>query len=304
MLGAIITSLALGALTKEVEVWDSVINAQSCTKLHNYASHHGLSHNIFHRKPGPDEQREGELSILEEAIDSILTELNDEATVVEYWCRQEWKKIEAHSDVDERLAIEEQVYMHPRNGHVLYLQVGSDVRGPTCLFLDCKFGGDLLKQKENNIDLITVPAVEGRLLRFEGSLLHAVPRPADLWLLPFTSLGPTDPEHIWGRSVVLFNTWPDDPPKGIKTVQSKSEMENNNDVKCNSLSSWEKMPIEEIKPSENNKDDKLLSKCKIWLLGDGPRRDYPGRTINLKAPLDLKDALEKSRQPIFSQLEC
>ena len=30
-----------------------------------------------------------------------------------------------------------------------------------------------------------VPAVAGRVLRFDGSLQHAVPRPADVWLAPF-----------------------------------------------------------------------------------------------------------------------
>ena len=108
------------------------------------------------------------------------------------YARQEWRSIEAHADVDEFLAKKEDAegkgtvtsFRYPVNGHVLYLQKGSQVRGPTCVFPDRRSGGELLREG-NDVEVFTVPAVPGRLLRFRGDYLHAVPRPTDLWFLKF-----------------------------------------------------------------------------------------------------------------------
>jgi len=225
-------------------------------------------------------------------------------------CRQEWKHIEAHSDVDERLAIEEQIYRYPRNGHVLYLQVGTEVRGPTCLFPGRKTGGDLATTDDGDdnsgIQLVTVPAVEGRLLRFEGCLLHAVPRPADLWLLPFTKYGPREPESKFGRSVVLFNTWPDNPPpRGVHVHVDDAGLllDCDNLVQCEQHETWNKIPIQDKAPMvDADSGEDFVSKCKIWLLGDNSRRGHPDRTVRLQAPSDLKDVLEEPRNPVSTWL--
>ena len=52
----------------------------------------------------------------------------------------------------------------------------------------------------NHVELVTVPpAVPGRLLRFHGDFLHAVPRPTDLWLLKFMmGAQEYEPEKVWG----------------------------------------------------------------------------------------------------------
>lgn len=72
---------------------------------------------------------------------------------------------------------------------MLYMQVGTDVRGPpTCVFSGVQSGGDLVRPE--SFELSVVPAVPGRLLRFKGDLLHAVPCPTDLWLLPFVKGAP------------------------------------------------------------------------------------------------------------------
>ena len=86
-------------------------------------------------------------------------------------------------------------YHYPISSHVLYLQVGKEVRGLKCIFPNRNNGGDLLRplqqtsttlsqprMKQNEIELVIVPAVEGRILKFEGNALHAVPGPTDLWL--------------------------------------------------------------------------------------------------------------------------
>ena len=116
---------------------------------------------------------------------------------VEYWARQEWKHIEAHADVDEKAAAAGGALRYPTTGHVLYLRVGSEVRGPTCVWSDRALARGALT---------TVPAVAGRVLRFDGAATHAVPRPHDLWFLPFVKSGGRG--DAFERSVVLFNTWP------------------------------------------------------------------------------------------------
>ena len=291
---------ALG--TSQIRVWDSVVPSPTCEKIHQHASKLGLSHRILHRGARHDCERT--YNILEETIDSILSELGDDSETVEYWCRQEWKSIEAHADVDERLAIEEQNYRFPRNGHVLYLKVGSKVRGPTCLFPECSFGGDLSSktQESGKVELVTVPAVEGRLLRFQGDLLHAVPRPADQWLLPFTQLGKTDPESEWGRSVVLFNTWPDAPPRAVELCDDARL--SSDDRTCELIhfkDSWEEKCITKVDKKPNTSSE-IVDKCKIWLLGDEPRRRHPSRTVNLVADKELKATLEKGSDPSLSIL--
>ena len=233
--------------------------------------------------------------------DSILNEIGDDSRTVEYWCRQEWKSIEAHADVDERLAIKEQIYRYPRNGHVLYLQVGSNVRGPTCIFPNCSFGGDLSVEANEKgfVEVSIIPAVEGRLLRFEGSLLHAVPRPADQWMLPFTQVGKTDPENEWGRSVVLFNTWPDTPPQDVAEYSSTEPIETitDDEPKCSTYDEWIDVKMNYEDQSIMDESAGNMKKCKVWLLGDTSRRSHSDRTINLKAPKNLKELLLKEETP-------
>ena len=137
-------------------------------------------------------------------------------------------------------------YRYPISGHVLYLQVGKEVRGLKCIFPNRNNGGDLLRplqqtsttlsqprKKQNEIELVIVPAVEGRILKFEGNALHAVPRPADLWLLPFVKgAAQHSPEETWGRSVILFNTWPgdEDPPLDVPLNRNYSNQSMREDM--------------------------------------------------------------------------
>lgn len=131
-----------------VSVFDNVLPTESQDILHEAASKSGLGHKAFTR-PLTDEHKN---SVIERALDAILTELGDFADGsnqqhVEYWSRQEFRHIEAHADVDEHLAKEEDdsiakgdlspneaSFRYPQNGHVLYLKIGTEVRGPTCIF--------------------------------------------------------------------------------------------------------------------------------------------------------------------------
>ena len=173
-----------------VAVHDAVFNPAACALLHTAACSRGLGHALFSRT----EPR----SALEAGLASFLDEVGDTTPHVEYWSRQEWKHIEAHADVDEkRAAGGEYPLRYPTNGHVLYLGVGPLVRGPTCLWHPdgaSEFGA-----------MTAVPAVAGRVLRFDGTLQHAVPRPADVWTSPFTASQSGSADDFL-RSVILFNS--------------------------------------------------------------------------------------------------
>lgn len=302
----------------QVTVWDNVIPQNVLSKLHEEASKTGLGHKAFTRPISHFEDTTRPL--IELVLDKILSEIEvdsqqqstkNSTQFVEYWTRQEWRHIEAHADVDENLAkeqdkdlalssISEIPFRFPTNGHVLYLKVGSEVKGPTCLFPDKSSGGDLLdpKNDEEGIDLVIVPAVEGRLLRFDGKFLHAVPRPADLWFLSFVKGAPQyTPEETWGRSVILFNTWYDDPPKQVPL--DEKIMLDNVDIKIaeiNNISDWEEVfsydatvtNQEEVCHEHNPNSSKP---AKIWLLGNERRRNYEMRTIKLNASENTRDLL-------------
>jgi len=297
--------------------------------LHKAASKSGLGHKAFTR-PLQNEQHS---SVIERALDAILTELGDVADGnnqqhVEYWSRQEFRHIEAHADVDEHLAkdaddsiakgelsLNEATFRYPQNGHVLYLKIGTDVHGPTCIFPKTSTGGELVQQPEvneknqcgNNVDLVVVPAVDGRLLRFPGDSLHAVPRPTDLWFLSFVRGSPVfKPEEKWGRSVILFNTWrgSEDPPKDVLPADTTTAKYMDEIVvhkraqwkdtfvmkKDNKQSSHYEQEEKMCKPNET--EEEAMSKVKIWLLGNERRRNSQLRTVKMKAKSSVREAMQ------------
>lgn len=275
------------------------------TNLHRAAKKGGLGHKAFSRPLGEEH------NIIERTLDALLSTLGDKSPYVEYWTRQEWRSIEAHADVDEFLAKNQDAsgnndhtdFRYPTNGHVLYLNVGSSVRGPTCVFPGRRSGGDLttVESNEPNVDLVIVPAVPGRLLRFEGDYLHAVPRPTDLWLLKFVQgAAQYEPEEEWGRSVILFNTW-DDPPLQVpinSIDKDESCLAGTIDF-CNSRSEWKEaynFALESgengVAPSNDQNNDRVSAK--IWLLGNLRRRGHEMRTLKLSSPPNLSAALHET----------
>mmetsp|Transcript_3943 Transcript_3943/g.5710 ORF Transcript_3943/g.5710 Transcript_3943/m.5710 type:complete len:350 (+) Transcript_3943:1026-2075(+) len=302
-------------IKSEISVWDNVIPPETRNEVHIQASKSGLSHKAFQRRDRNSQLPTLNRPLIEIVIDNILTELGDAAPkstddkvqFVEYWTRQEWRHIEAHADVDEHRAKKEDSqaaatrennsnlpFRYPTHGHVLYLKVGTAVEGPTCLFPNISSGRDLLKA-EQSTELVTVPAVEGRLLRFSGDILHSVPRPADLWFLPFVKgSSQMTPEETWGRSVVLFNTWFGDPPKDVPLDTAKS-LGNNEEAhsRVNNRIDWDDtFSLEESSANGNVcRDQKFGRPAKVWLLGNERRRGYHLRTIKLKAPEITKELL-------------
>lgn len=220
-----------------LRVFDNVLSPTACRYLHAASSLGELGdehHTAFDRDQAGSPQ-----TALEACVHSILTQLRDESPCVEYWWRDAWEHVEAHEDVDEYLFEQTRERRYPTHGHVLYLDVGPAVRAPTCVWSHRQEEEEeaASRQEEEGTSLLrpdfgaltTVPARAGRLLRFDGPLMHAVPRPTLRWL-------PTDARTAGGgggsggggrtgrrgggggggappspkdlvRSVVLFNTW-------------------------------------------------------------------------------------------------
>ena len=272
-------------LSSCVQIFDGAFSAGTCELLHASASARGLGHALFAR----DQPR----SRLEFALSSFLDELRDDAPYVEYWSRQEWKHIEAHADVDEARAVKfaDEAYRYPHHGHVLYLKVGERVRGPTCVWQGTSDDND--DAAAAAVDKFAgattvVPAVAGRVLRFDGHLQHAVPRPADVWLAPFV-INQSGPPEEFERSVVLFNTWTE-PPLDVQPEAVAGGDEASASVRCEPREGWSVAPAEAPPAGPPNKT------MKLWLLGDTRRRGQVDRTIPLQVDGDLmSDALEQVR---------
>ena len=257
-------------------VYDGVFSSGACALLHAACTSRGLGHSLFHRGTPR--------SPVEAAVDSFLDELGDRAPFIEYWSRQEWKHIEAHADIDEkRGAAGDEPYRFPSNAHVAYLAVGQRVQGPTCIWEAAdasEFGA-----------MTVVPAVEGRVLRFDGRMQHAVPRPADVWLAPFV-INQAGPPADFVRSVCLFNTW-HEPPLGVTCEEVPDVGDELSAVRCAPRSDWSEAPIRETPPSD--KDATAI--MKVWLLGDKARRQRIERTRPLRVYSEQTlTALQEPRQ--------
>ena len=315
-----------GKIDKPVEVFDNVLSEETLQQMHQSCVDWPGGDVVF---VFPLEEPTKH-SFMEQTLNSILWNLYPEATpnmyYIEYWTRQEWYHILAHADMDEGLRREQESqgrydepFGHPETGQVLYLKLGSRVRGPTCVFDQQTFGGDLIKSNTdsgddntNSTDLIIVPAVESRMLRFQGHLLHAVPRPADLWMAP-TYEDQTEPVEEWGRSVLLFNTWPvargPVREKIIRTVDSAkpSELEGTATAISKERNEWKEVGVlpssesvsegGENSNSNNVNNDDLFVPIQFPLMGDEKRRGTEQLSVILETPESSRQAFEQPWQP-------
>jgi hypothetical protein len=258
-----------------LEVVDGVFSAAACALLHACSAADydrgglqpaGRSHHYFSRG-APTNQ-------LELALDSYLGAAADRAPYVEYWTRQRWMHIGAHADIDEWHAASapDARALYPAHAHVLYLAVGRRVRGPTCVWE----GGEA-----SPFDgcMVAVPAVSGRVVRFDGSLQHAVPRPADVWLDANPARECGSPEEFV-RSVVLFNTWEREPPHGIGRREGMGGRlaPSSEPVTCAPRAAWRT-----VVPATPPAVPDAPGVMKLELLGDAARRD--GRDDTLELPV-------------------
>ena len=315
------------------------MSSEALQRIDGEISLYGLSHIVF----CASEPR----TAIEKALSSILQELKDSSTIVEYWWREEWLSLDLHRDVDEELAIVNNTFRYPNNAHVLYLSIGDAVEGPTIV----------IQEKDSNTisdgewtphfsNITIVPAVTGRLLRFDGHLLHAVPRPAlayldeeeggsnwEVWTRRRPNPNdPNDPERTtFRRSVLLFNTWPDDHgPTGVSSNIPKEAIPmSNSDLNtwrlshCKRYDEWNEIEIQKKDDNQNynsdnsnseqysmknNKDidcdsnqisikkggESKLVHMSLYLLGNLARRKRSSRTLSgLYSPREIKDAFQQ-----------
>ena len=215
--------------------------------------------------------------------------------------------LDFHRDIDENLYKDSSEIKFPINGHVLYLNIGSNCIGPTCLLNE----ENIYQSKPIHGDFIVCPCVNGRLLRFDGTMMHSVVRP-ELGYMDKTDGGSnhelwqptTGEDESYERAVLLFNTW-SSAPLGIQpmsrdtttttstttattAIGSKNKNQNENEV--NPKSSWKEQSIKspgegegetssmnevEVGEGEGEKvgEGSFDTRLKVGLLGDRKRRE-------------------------------
>jgi hypothetical protein len=261
--------------------------------------------------------------------------MGDSTKLVEYWSRSDYLNIEAHADIDESMLELDGVVRCPLMGHVLYLQIKKGLLGPTCVFPNETRGWNLEKKKET--PCIIVPAVQGRILRVPGNAMHAVPKPYNRWLLEVQKDDDYDDDEYddeWiddsnydsddddddeaERSVLLFNTWPDDEPgpegiyadsafgsmpEGIEiedeeekedeSTQLETSQEINIPVTCNCFDDWKLVDIQNKTPQVDNQEVEMLH---VPLMGNRERRFHLEKVVKMTGPIKaLSLSLEETR---------
>jgi hypothetical protein len=279
---------------------------------------------------------------LESAIDELASLANvrpsgDARMHVEYWARQSWMHLECHRDCDEFLNgvgfdSERQgarrtsaMLRYPKHGHVLYLDVGSGVRGPTCIFEDADqvpvsaraasplggveeaagaSGSELRPTAVRLVPILrkmhVVPARSARLLRFDGSAMHGVPRPYDAYL----SGGGVDEQLTRGfgaegcdmkRQVLLFNVWADGPPLNLEPVALGTGRDSSSAAlapRCRVRDDWRGAPCRQVRPSGLWPPAAVQAvTLLVSMLGPAWRRGYHSRIFCVRAPPGVRAAL-------------
>eukprot|EP00547_Thalassionema_nitzschioides_P017971 CAMPEP_0194253396 /NCGR_PEP_ID=MMETSP0158-20130606/29748_1 /TAXON_ID=33649 /ORGANISM="Thalassionema nitzschioides, Strain L26-B" /LENGTH=351 /DNA_ID=CAMNT_0038991073 /DNA_START=1 /DNA_END=1053 /DNA_ORIENTATION=+ len=289
---------------QDIQIFDNVFSPEKCKKLHQLA----MDHSYRCECSAVSRFNSGRKTPLEKCLHQLLEELGDKTTpFIEYWARDEYINIDAHCDIDERELEDEGFLRYPHKSHILYLEISRN--GPTFLFPNQR--GAWSSQESS--ELITIPAVQGRLLVFDGDIMHAVPKPPHRYLfkkeeqelrdeeeeLEFEEQKYEDDEEESDfeveRSVILFNTWSDRAPldvlpdtsntlipAGIEIVGDFNVTENENDVdekklKCNPRISW----IQKLTPQVEDDNSEKRSPVAISLMGKPSRRGFPDKYANL-----------------------
>lgn len=189
---------------------------------------------------------------------------------------------------------------------MLYLQVGRHVRGPTVLWNVTK-GGELVG-KDASTEMITVPAVPGRLLRFQGNALHSVPRPAEVyWTLEGDDEAPYRQDSDQ-RSVLLFNLWPVEQGmlvdhEAMNGTDTGSQIPDY--ATCKPAQEWTAIePVayrEHVEPWTEYMYRVISSTYyeAFWipLMGDNRRRGMSNRAVRVESHYGVRDAFRQKHQP-------
>jgi hypothetical protein len=299
--------------TTTVQVFDNAFDQSVCEMLHYLTEEHrdrtSDGSSFFTRPP----HNERPLTPIEHALDSALIEMGDNTKRVEYWSRDNYMNIDAHADIDEAFLEGEGVVRCPLVAHILYLQVKDGLHGPTCVFPGEQMGWGFNEGApgREEKDMFIVPAVVGRILRFPGGAMHAVPNPANRWLLSrqeekalrekeadsdfdddededesFDDIDDAeDYDDEVERSVILFNSWADDEP-GPRGV--------NGDMATGALP-------EGIELSEEDLEAFLKSQeAQIW---NGWEEEYGKNCQNIKCnPFSEWESVASEEIPVKSEM--
>lgn len=203
---------------RDVAIFDNVLSPSTLFKLRRLlgSSHSATIFDRHERSSNRTRSSRRSWSDLEHVVDSLLTELGDSSRYAELWARSRWSNLGLHRDLDEPLVRRECGRQRsPFNAHVLYVAVARGQSAPTAVFREAgppPPNRTVTGGAPHRLDgVLVVPAVRGRLLRFAGSRLHAVPAPRLQWLGSAECLETMDPSDLtrYERRVVLFNTWGD-----------------------------------------------------------------------------------------------
>ena len=289
----------------DISVFDGVLDggdADTLSAFETSCAALGSSHWLYNRSLNKEVL--GDVGTL---LEQLLTSLQDDAPFVELWRREDWMNLDAHRDVDEVLARrtdDSYALRCPTHAHVLYIQVGQEVQGPTCLWLESA------PTEPVQIDtLVTVPARSGRLLRFPGDAIHSVPRPPLCYLDP--EEGGTNLEIFsrrrnelesspeLRRSVLLFNTWRT-PPAEVRSLPPPPvrEKETARSRLLRARQDWRVIPISAV-PSKPKPTSQGPVHLKLGVLGDRRRRfaadnawlHLYSQNSGVKAALEAKEAV-------------
>ena len=163
----------------EFEVYDDVLNATTLRALVDAVGAEKPDGVYF-------DLRSPQMTPLEAALACVLREAGDEMPIVEYWHRADARSINVHRDTDEAEyedATSGVQQRCPAYAHVLYLSLSPGLRAPTVLWEEEGRGAQAAGERRGGPlsaalrSLTAVPAVEGRLLRFQGDVAHDVPYP-------------------------------------------------------------------------------------------------------------------------------
>lgn len=276
--------------SRRVFVYDNVMTDAGAQVLGTALASIGQAHFVY------DRTSRSPRSTVEATLDHLCTQLQDNSPIIEYWARSDWMNLDAHRDVDEYRAKRDDkswALTFPTNAHVIYLQIGEDVRGPTCLFFEESMG---ISQ------ITTVPAKNCRLLRFDGDVIHAVPRPPLAYLDPeqggsnLEIFSRVRDEAVLNpamkRQVLLFNTW-QTRPESVNEIEIEGHSQQPQSVAA-AHSSWSHVDI--IDAPEQAMDIHL----KVGILGDKRRRFRANSTwMHLYAGEGIKESMS-SDDAVFS----
>eukprot|EP00934_Nitzschia_sp_Nitz4_P001367 Nitzschia sp. Nitz4//scaffold39_size137210//30235//31442//NITZ4_003191-RA/size137210-processed-gene-0.30-mRNA-1//1//CDS//3329550359//1367//frame0 len=294
-----------------VKVYDNVLDAETSLWLHEACQEWGspdVSNGIGMGTwvmTFPLEEPERHTPV-EQMLNQIMSQLYPGVTEptyhVEFWSRANWNHVKAHQDMDEIYERQtndrpEIPIKTPETGHVLYLKMGHLTKGPTIAW-DARRGGDF--DNIQNTSMVVIPAVQGRLLRFQGQLLHAVPRPADVYLFPTTAEEIDTPDNM--RSVLLFNTWPinDSLVDAVVIGATEDEAPQPISKSCNPIEDWMPVEVVEHEPPKQSLLDYLIygpwKRLIVPLMGNPRRWGMERPNAYIDAPADVADVLEAPSQ--------